>query len=70
MNFPMDIPLFRFFYWLINTAGLGGLAVLLICGGLVTVFLFTLRWIASGSEADEEVYAFPTSALLEHDGSE
>jgi len=71
MNFPMDYPLFRFLYWLINTAGVGGIAVLLVGGGSLTVYALTLHWIRQGAEADEEeVYAFPTSTLLGHDESE
>ena len=27
MNFPMDYPIFQFFYWLVNTPGLGGIVV-------------------------------------------
>jgi hypothetical protein len=70
MNFPMENPLFRFFYWVINTPGVGGLAVLVIVGGLSTVALLTLRWIALGSAEDEDVYSFPTATLLEHEESE
>lgn len=71
MNFPMDFPLFRFLYWLINTAGVGGITVLLVGGGSLTVYFLTLRWIARGAKADEvEVYAFPTSTLLDHGESE
>ncbi len=71
MNFPLDNPLFHFFYWLINTAGVGGIIVLLVGGGSLTAYLLTLRWIARGAQADEEeVYAFPTSTLLERDESE
>jgi hypothetical protein len=67
MNFPMEDPLFRFLYWLINTAGVGGITVLLVGGGSLTAYFLTLRWITRGAEADEvEVYPFPTSTLLEH----
>jgi hypothetical protein len=68
MNFPMDFPLFRFLYWLINTPGNGGIAVLLVGGGSLTAYFLALRWITRGAQADEaEVYAFPTSSLLGHD---
>jgi hypothetical protein len=67
MNFP-DQPLFRFIYWILNTAGFGGIFVVLIVGGLGTVFLLTLYWIVRGARLDEaEQYTFPTSALLEHE---
>jgi len=46
MNFP-DEPLFRFFYWLVNTPGVGSAVVALLVGAAVTVFVLTLRWIAS-----------------------
>jgi hypothetical protein len=71
MNFPMDDPLFRFLFWLINTPGIGGVAVLLVGTGSLIVYSIVLRWIASGARADEaEVYSFPTPTLLEHEESE
>ena len=67
MNFP-DNPLFRLLYWIINTPGIGGITVLLVGGGSVTMYLLTLRWISRGSQADEpDVYTFPTSTLLGHE---
>ncbi len=64
MKFPMDLPLFQFFYWLVNTAGLGGIAVSLVGGGSLLAYGLTLRWINLGSQANEtETYAYPTSAL-------
>lgn len=67
MNFPMEHPLFQFLYWLINTAGVGGITVLLVGAGSLTAYFLTLRWITRAAEADEvEVYAFPTSTLLDH----
>ena len=66
MNFPMDSPVFQFFYWLVNTAGLGGIAVSLVGGGSVLAYFLTLRWIRRGGEADDaETYAYPTPALHE-----
>jgi hypothetical protein len=67
MRFPLDNPIFQFFYWLVNTPGLGGLFV-----GLIVVFWViaagsAVRWIARGALADEpETYAYPTPALHEH----
>jgi len=67
MNFPLEIPIFQFFYWLVNTAGLGGLAVGLIVVISVGAYGSALRWIARGAQADElETYAYPTPALHEH----
>ena len=67
MNFPLENPIFQFFYWLVNTPGLGGLAV----GLVLIIFIGTvgsaLRWIALGAQADEaETYAYPTPGLHDH----
>lgn len=67
MNFPLENPIFQFFYWLVNTAGLGGLTVGLIVLISVGAYGGALRWITRGAEADEpEEYAYPTPALHEH----
>ncbi len=67
MNFPMQYPLFQFFYWLVNTAGLGGAAVAIVGGGSLLAYFITLRWIAqSGSADDADVYAYPTPTLHRH----
>lgn len=67
MNFPLENPIFQFFYWLVNTAGLGGLAVALIVITSVAAGGSALRWIARGAQADEpEEYAYPTPAFHEH----
>ena len=67
MNFPLENPLFRFLYWLINTAGIGGVTVMIVGGGSLLAYFLTLRWIAHGAQADEaEEYLFPTPALFEH----
>lgn len=67
MNFPMDNPIFQFFYWLVNTAGLGGIVVGLVGAGSVLAYALTLRWISRGAQADEtETYAYPTPALHRH----
>jgi hypothetical protein len=58
MNFP-DEPLFRFFYWLVNTPGVGSAAVALLVGAAVTTFFITLRWIASARNEGEEALPFP-----------
>jgi hypothetical protein len=67
MNFPMEYPIFQFFYWLVNTAGLGGVVVALLGGGAVLVYGLITLWIRRGAAADEEdVYTYPTSALHHH----
>lgn len=66
MNFP-DNPIFQFFYWLVNTPGLGGLGVGLIVIVSVSAAGSALYWITKGAEADEvETYAYPTPALHDH----
>ncbi|OIO92163.1 MAG: hypothetical protein AUK03_10115 [Anaerolineae bacterium CG2_30_64_16] len=60
MNFPMDLPLFRFLYWLVNTAGVGSAVVGLIATVVITGYGLTLRWIAAGAKADERAtYLYP-----------
>lgn len=66
MNFP-DNPIFQFFYWLVNTPGLGGIGVGLIVIISVSAAGSALWWIAKGAQADElETYAYPTPALHDH----
>lgn len=68
MNFPMDYPFFQFVYWLLNTPGLGGIAVSLLAGAILLTFAKTLLWISQGGQAEErEVYSYPTVGLHEHD---
>src|SRR3990172_3049555 len=67
MNFPMEYPVFRFLYWLLNPPGIGGIAIMLLIGGLVTTYLLMLRWVVKGARAEEsDQYAFPTSSLIGH----
>lgn len=67
MRFPLDNPIFQFFFWLVNTPGLGGLFVSLIVIIWVVAAGSALRWIARGAEADEtETYSYPTPALHVH----
>ncbi len=63
MNFPMEYPIFQFFYWLVNTAGLGGIIVGLVGGGSILAYGLMLRWISRGGEGDVETFAYPTPAL-------
>ncbi|HZD10932.1 MAG TPA: hypothetical protein VE553_06285, partial [Candidatus Binatia bacterium] len=64
----MDYPLFRFFYWLINTPGLGGILATLLGVSSLTAYLLTLRWIKRGADANErETYAHPTPTLFGHE---
>jgi hypothetical protein len=64
MNFPLEYPIFRFFYWLVNTPGLGGIAVSMVGGGSLLAYGLILRWIRQGADAKEvETYVYPTPAL-------
>ncbi len=63
MSFPEN-PLFAFFYWLINTPGMGGITVGLLALGIVITVSLVLRWIVRGGQVEEsEVYVYPTPAL-------
>ncbi len=67
MNFPMENPLFQFFYWMINTPGLGGIAAVVVGGISVLIYASAFRWIwAARGTSDETTYAYPTPALHEH----
>ncbi len=67
MHFPLDSPIFQFFFWLVDSPGIGSLFVGLIIVVWVSAAGSALRWIARGGQADEpETYAYPTPALHEH----
>jgi hypothetical protein len=69
MGFPTQYPIFQFFYWLVNTAGVGGIFVVALLGVMVLVYGRVLGWIGSGKNANErETYAYPTSALHQANG--
>ena len=59
MNFPLDQPLFQFFYWLVNTPGVDAGVVGLLVMGAVASFGWTLRWITSAKSAEEEALPYP-----------
>jgi hypothetical protein len=64
MNFPLENPAFSFFYWLVNTPGIGGLVVTLFVGLSIAIYSLTIRWIQRGADANEdETYSYPTPAL-------
>jgi len=67
MNFPLQYPIFQFFYWLVNTPGVGGAMVILIGGGCTTGAFFLLRWIVLAANNNEsETYPFPAFPI-EHE---
>ncbi len=66
MSFP-DTALIKFMYWLINTPGLGGIAVGMFGVSIISIVALTLRWIIRGGNEDEiETYSYPTTALHNH----
>lgn len=68
MNFPMELPIFQFFYWLVNTVGIGGVVVSLLSGGALLAYGATIRWIQLGGQAQEtEAYTYPVHS---HDTQE
>ncbi len=67
MNFPMEYPIFQFFYWLVNTPGVGSAIVALAGIGSMAVYFLTLRHIRAAKDVRGEAYAFPTPALHEQE---
>ena len=63
MNFPLQYPIFQFFYWLVDTAGLGGIVIGLIGGGFTLIYGLTVYWISRGGNSDADTFAYPTPAL-------
>lgn len=68
MNFPMEKEIFQFLYWLMNTPGLGGIAVVIVVGGALAIYTRALFFIAGGAKANEvDTYVYPTPALHRHE---
>jgi hypothetical protein len=67
MNFPLEYPIFQFFYWLVNTPGVGGVIALLAGGGSILTYVLILRWIRQPDLDERDVYSYPTPALHNHD---
>jgi len=64
MSFPTQYPIFQFFYWLVNTTGLGGIFVTIIAGGMLAAYVRTLRWIGGGKKTgDQDSFAYPSAAM-------
>lgn len=67
MNFPQNSAILQFLYWLVNTPGVGGGAVIALIVVAVAACAAALRWVMRGGQADEPVsYSYPTSALHHH----
>jgi hypothetical protein len=67
MNFPLEYPIFQFFYWLVNTPGVGSLIAALAGGGSLLYYFFTLRRIRAAKDDEGATYTFPTPTLHQHE---
>lgn len=67
MSIPPE-PILNFIYWLLNTPGIGGLAVAAIVLACLGGSAAVLRWIVAAGQVDEgPVYPYPPSALHHRD---
>ncbi len=70
VNFPNSQPLYQFFYWLVNTPGLGGIVLIVLTFSVVVAAIATFRWIYAGGKGEEtETYSYPTPPLYHSDES-
>lgn len=60
MNFPLEQPVFRFLYWLVNTPGIGAAVVGLLILAALGFFLRTLRWITAARQVQQEALPYPS----------
>lgn len=67
MNFPLQYQIYQFFYWLVNTPGVGSAFAALAGIGSITGYFFTLRSIRSARNDSGSTYTYPTPALHDHD---
>jgi hypothetical protein len=71
VSFPQDNPVFQLLHWFVDTPGIGGVSVIALILACLGTFAGALRWIVQGGRAPEaSIYAYPTSTLLEHPGSD
>lgn len=66
MNFPMDLPIFQFFYWLVNTPGIGSLFAAVAGVGSITTYFLILRKIRAAKDKGV-TYTYPTPAIHQHE---
>lgn len=59
MNFPLEQPLFQFFYWLVNTPGMGAIIIGLVIGSAILLFVTTLRWIWAARGIGNDTFLTP-----------
>ncbi len=67
MNFPLEYPIFQFFYLLVNTPGVGSLFAALAGGGSLLFYFLTLRRIRAARDEEGATYTYPTPALHRHE---
>jgi len=67
MNFPLEYPIFQFFYQLVNTPGVGSLFAALAGGGSLLYYFLILRSIRAAKDDESTTYTFPTPALHQHE---
>jgi len=67
MNFPLDNPVYQFFYLLVNTPGVGSFFAAVAGGGSLLYYFLTLRRIRASKDDHGPIYTFPTPALHHHE---
>ena len=67
MNFPLEYPIYQFFYWLVNTPGVGSFLAAMAGGGSLLYYFLTLRRIRAAKDDRDTIYTFPTPAFHHHE---
>lgn len=67
MNFPLENPIYQFFYLLVNTPGVGSFFAAVAGGGSLLYYFLTLRRIRAAKDNEGSTYTFPTPALHDHE---
>lgn len=70
MNFPMEHPIYQFFYWLVNTPGVGSAFAAAAGIGSIAAYFLILRHIRAAKDARGVTYAYPTPILHTHQEKE
>ena len=66
MNFPIGLPIYQLFNFLVNTPGVGSVLVALAGIGSITGYFITLKNIRAAKDEPGDVYTFPTPSLHDH----
>jgi len=67
VNFPLENPIFQFFYWLVNTPGVGSLFAAMAGGGSLLFYFLTLRHIRAAKDDEGDTFTFPTPTFHQHE---